>query len=145
MTVLTMSIFLFQSLLTMARANAHVWIWVSASVRARAIRALSVRAGANRARYAPCRKASLFLHHHDCFEPISLFLSLLTQARANAYVWVWGSASVLTRAICALSASAGAIRARYAPCRTASLFLLHHDCFDPVHFTFPKFTNTSAR
>jgi hypothetical protein len=49
MTVLTLSISLFPSLLTQARANAYVWVWGSASVRARAIRALSARAGAIRA------------------------------------------------------------------------------------------------
>jgi hypothetical protein len=76
---------------------------------------------------------------------ISLFLSLLTQARANAYVWVRGSARVHARKIRALLARAKAIRARYAPCRRASLFLLHHDCIDPVHFFFPKFTHTGAR
>jgi hypothetical protein len=76
---------------------------------------------------------------------ISLFPSLLTQAHANAYVWVWGSASVRARAIRALSERAGAIRARSTPCKKASLFLLHHDCFDPVHFIFPKFTNTGVR
>jgi hypothetical protein len=45
----------------------------------------------------------------------------------------------------AQSARAGAISARYSPCRLASLFLLHHHCFDPVNFTFSKFTDTGAR
>jgi hypothetical protein len=76
---------------------------------------------------------------------ISIFPKLLTQARANAYVWVWEGASIRARAIRALSARACAIRAVYAPCRTASLFILHHDCFDPVYFNFPKVTHTGAR
>jgi hypothetical protein len=70
MTVLNLSISLFPCLLTQARANAYVWVWGSASVHARAFRVLSARAGAIRARYEPCRRASFFFHHHDCFEPI---------------------------------------------------------------------------
>jgi hypothetical protein len=41
MTVLTLSISLFPSLLTQVRANAYVLVWCKASVRARNPRAIS--------------------------------------------------------------------------------------------------------
>jgi hypothetical protein len=73
----------------------------------------------------------------------TVFPSLLTQAPLTAYVWVgvWVRACVRARPFARYPC---AIRARYALCRTASLFLAHHHCFDVVNFTFPKFTHTGA-
>jgi hypothetical protein len=63
LTVLTLSILLFPSFFTQARADAYECVW-GEGVRA-CVRAQSARAVAIRARYAPCRTTSLFFANLD--------------------------------------------------------------------------------
>jgi hypothetical protein len=92
-TVLSLLISLFPTLLTQALQNAYVW--VCSGVRA------CVRTQSARYPRALCafKTDSLFLVIITVLSLlISLFPTLLTQAPLNAYVWVWGGVHACVRA-----------------------------------------------
>jgi hypothetical protein len=88
-------------------------------VSVRCVRACARNPRAIRARYAPCRTASLFLAHHQSFDVVNLTFPNFTHTGAPQCLCVGVGGCVR-----ACARNPRAIRARYEPCRTASLFLV---------------------